>query len=65
MEERNPGLCVTFVDRERRNIYMECNGCPITLVFSKEPNEEIRDSLQQILIGSVINQSKSQSCVSA
>jgi hypothetical protein len=63
MDEKQSGLTITFIDRERRAAYLEYNGCSITLNFSKERNPEIKDSLKEILIGSVIDRTKqSQNC---
>ena len=59
MEKKSSGLAVTFVDRERRAIYLEYEGCSIALAFAKERNDRIRSELKDILIGSVINQSES------
>jgi hypothetical protein len=64
MDEKKSELTITFIDKERRAAYMEYNGCSITLNFSKERNPEIKNSLKEVLIGSVIHNTKqSQNCI--
>lgn len=64
MDEKTPSLTVSFIDREHRAAYMEYDGCPITLAFSKQENSGIRESLKEILIGSVLKDTaKSHNCV--
>jgi hypothetical protein len=64
MDEKQSGLTITFIDKGHRAAYMEYNGCSITLNFSKERNPEIKDSLKEVLIGSVIHHTKqSQNCI--
>lgn len=66
MDQRKAGLTISFIDKERRAAYMEYDGCSITLDFSKQPNHEIKDSLKEILIGSMLNHTKeSHNCVRA
>lgn len=62
---RPPELTVSFIDKEHRAVYMEYDGCSISLAFSKEANNGIRDALKEILIGAMVsNSGKSQNCVS-
>jgi hypothetical protein len=64
MNQEKTGLTITFIDRAHRAAYMEYDGCSITLNFAKEWNTGIRDSLKEVLIGSIINHAKqSQNCV--
>lgn len=66
MEQKKASLTISFIDQEHRAAYMEYDGCSITLNFSKQPNPGIRDSLKEVLIGSMLNHTKeSQNCVSA
>lgn len=63
MEKKSTGLTVSFIDKERHAVYLDYGGCSIVLAFNKERNDGIRNNLKDILIGSVINQSKeSQNC---
>lgn len=66
MEQKKAGLTISFIDKERRTAYMEYDGCPITLSFTKQSNPEVKDLLKEVLIGSMLNHAKeSQNCVSA
>jgi len=57
MDEATNGLTISFVDKDHRAAYMEYEGCPITLSFSKQSNTGIRDTLKEVLIGSMITES--------
>lgn len=65
-ERKRPSeLTVSFIDRDHRAVYMEYEGCSISLAFSKEANDGIRDTLKDILIGTMVsNSGQSQNCVS-
>lgn len=64
MGQEKTGLTVSFIDKEHRAVYLEYEGCSITLSFSKQSNHEIKDSLKELLIGSMLEHTKeSQNCV--
>lgn len=58
MDQKKASLSISFVDKEHRAAYLEYDGCPITLSFSKQPNSEIKDCLKEVLIGSIISHTK-------
>lgn len=64
MDKKSTGLTVAFIDKEHRTAFMEYDGCSIALAFSKQRNPDIRDSLKEVLISSVINQTaESHNCL--
>jgi len=57
MDEATNGLTISFIDKDHRAAYMEYDGCSITLSFSKQSNPGIRDTLKEVLIGSMLTES--------
>lgn len=56
---KNSEIAVSFVDEGRHKIYLTVDGCPVTVSCTKEDNLDICETIKGILIGSMLDGSKS------
>lgn len=54
----NTKLAISFVDEERRRIYLTIDGCPVTVNCTREDNSDVGDTVKHILIGFMLDGQK-------